>query len=119
MFNSGLIGMSPAHVPLLEDTLAIIDALIGRARKFPTLEQFALSEVVRLNQIPSPKCATVPALLAGAAAHLYGEPDRKDAVAGLGRPDAAEGNGRKMNYWAVRAYNYWYGVTHALEMLRR
>ena len=52
MFNSGLIGASPVHVPLLEDTLAFIDALIGRARKFVTLEQFALSEVARLSQTP-------------------------------------------------------------------
>ena len=43
MFNCGLIGMTPAHVPLLDDTLAMIDALIGRAKKFPTIEQFALS----------------------------------------------------------------------------
>ena len=47
MFNSGLIGASPVHVPLLEDTLAFIDALIGRARKFITVEQFAISEVAR------------------------------------------------------------------------
>ena len=33
MFNSGLIGVTPAHVPLLEDTLALIDALIGRAQE--------------------------------------------------------------------------------------
>ena len=52
MFNSGLIGVTPVHVPVMEDTLAFIDALIGRARKFPTIEQLALSEVVRLNQIP-------------------------------------------------------------------
>ena len=42
MFNSGLIGVAPVHVPLLEDTLAMIDALIGRAQKFPAIEQFAL-----------------------------------------------------------------------------
>ena len=52
MFNSGLIGASPVHVPLLEDTLAFIDALIGRARKFITVEQFAISEVARLSQTP-------------------------------------------------------------------
>ena len=50
MFNSGLIGVSPVHVPIMEDTLAYIDALIGRAKKFPTLEQLALSEVLRLSQ---------------------------------------------------------------------
>ncbi len=52
MFNSGLIGVSPGHEALLEDTLAFIDALIGRAKKFPTIEQFALSEVCRLSQTP-------------------------------------------------------------------
>ena len=79
MFNSGLIGVSPVHVPLLEDTLAFIDALIGRARKFPTIEQFALSEVARLSQTPIAEVrGHLPALLAGAAAHLYGQPDRED-----------------------------------------
>jgi hypothetical protein len=24
----------------------------------------------------------------------------------------------KMNYWAVRAYNYWYGITHPFKALR-
>ena len=24
----------------------------------------------------------------------------------------------KMNSWAVRAYNYWYGITHPFEALR-
>ena len=23
-----------------------------------------------------------------------------------------------MNYWAVRAYNYYYGITHALEYVQ-
>ena len=50
MFNSGLIGVSPMHIPIMEDTLAYIDALIGRAKKFPTLEQLALSEVLRISQ---------------------------------------------------------------------
>ncbi len=78
MFNSGLIGVTPAHVPLMEDTLAFIDALIGRARKFPTVEQLAISEVARISQTPDCRSARhFPALLAGAAAHLYGQPDRE------------------------------------------
>ena len=24
----------------------------------------------------------------------------------------------KMNYWAIRAYNYYYGITHPLEYFR-
>jgi hypothetical protein len=24
----------------------------------------------------------------------------------------------EMNYWAVRAYNYYHGVTHALDMFK-
>ncbi|HXL69838.1 MAG TPA: hypothetical protein VN935_01250, partial [Rhizomicrobium sp.] len=51
MFNSGLIGMEPAHLSLLDDALVMIDALIGRAKKFPAIEQFALSEVLRLSQV--------------------------------------------------------------------
>ena len=47
MYNSGLIGVRPEHVPVLEDALAMIDALIGRAKKFPAIEQFALSEMLR------------------------------------------------------------------------
>jgi hypothetical protein len=51
MYNSGLIGMRPEQGRVLDDALAMIDALIGRAKKFPTIEQFALSEVLRLNGI--------------------------------------------------------------------
>jgi len=111
MFNSGLIGVSPGHEPLLEDTLALIDALIGRARKFPTLEQFALSEACRLSQTPV-------AEVTGSFLHYWQgrrriymaneiqkslSPDWDD----LTPPKAWA----KMNYWAIRAYNYQYGVS--------
>ena len=78
MFNSGLIGMSPAHVPLLDDTLALIDALIGRAQEIPHHRAIRLvSEVLRLIPDAHRRSARqLPALLAGAAAHLYGQPDR-------------------------------------------
>ena len=94
MFNSGLIGMKPEHLPLLDDALAMIDALIGRAKKFPAIEQFALSEVLRLSQTPIAEIHdTFPALLAGPAADLYGEPDRQNIVARLGRSRPRPGNG--------------------------
>jgi len=35
MYNSGLIGVTPEHLQVLDDTLAMIDALIGRPRNFP------------------------------------------------------------------------------------
>jgi hypothetical protein len=112
MFNSGLIGVSPVHVPLLEDALALIDALIGRARKFPTLEQFALSEVVRLNQIPV-------AEVRDSFVHYWQGRRRIYMAHQIARTLSSDWNDLKppkhwarMNYWAVRAYNYWYGVTH-------
>jgi len=81
MFNSGLIGVSPVHIPLMEDTLAYIDALIGRARKFPTLEQLALSEVARLSLTAD--CRSARQLFLhywqGAAAPLYGEQNPEKA----------------------------------------
>ncbi|MDB5736047.1 MAG: hypothetical protein JWN16_2684 [Alphaproteobacteria bacterium] len=113
MFNSGLIGVSPGHEPLLEDTLAFIDALIGRARKFPTIEQFALSEVCRLNQIPVSEVTDSFVHYWQGRRRLYMadriekalSPDWNDLTPPL-EWDA-------MNYWAVRAYNYYYGVRHA------
>ena len=115
MFNSGLIGATPAHAPLLEDTLAFIDALIGRARKFPTLEQFALSEVVRLNQIPVAEVRDRFVHYWQGRRRIYMahriekalSPDWDDLT-----PPAAWD---EMNYWAVRAYNYWYGVRHMFD----
>ena len=94
MYNSGLIGMRPEHAPVLDDTLAMIDALIGRAKKFPAIEQFALSEVLRLNRYPHRGSeGDFPALLAGPAAHLHGGPDRQKSFPGLGRSDAAQTDG--------------------------
>jgi hypothetical protein len=112
MFNSGLIGVSPVHVPLLEDTLALIDALIGRARKFPTLEQFALSEVVRLNQIPVAEVRDTFVHYWQGRRRIY----MAHQIARTLSPDwndlTPPKHWARMNYWAVRAYNYWYGLTH-------
>jgi len=118
MFNSGLIGVSPVHVPIMEDTLAYIDALIGRARKFPTLEQLALSEVARLSQTPIAEVRDTFLHYWQGRRRLYManhiernlSPDWDD----LTPPK----EWTKMNYWSVRAYNYWYGITHPLEALR-
>ncbi len=115
MFNSGLIGMVPAHAPLLEDTLAFIDALIGRARKFPTLEQFALSEVVRLNQIPIAEVRDSFLHYWQGRRRIYMAHRIEKALS----PDWDDLTPPKewdaMNYWAVRAYNYWYGMRHMFD----
>jgi hypothetical protein len=118
MFNSGLIGASPVHVPLLEDTLAFIDALIGRAHKFVTLEQFALSEVARLSQTPI-------AELRDSFLH-YWQGRRRVYMANHIQKNLAPDwddltppkEWTSMNYWAVRAYNYWHGITHPFEKWR-
>jgi hypothetical protein len=119
MVNSGLIGVTPAHKSVLEDTLAFIDALIGRAKKFPTLEQFALSEVLRLNGIPVAEVHET-------FLH-YWQGRRRIYMAGriekMLSPDwddlTPPREWARMNYWAVRAYNYWYGVTHMFAGWRK
>jgi len=118
MYNSGLIGMRPEHAPLLDDVLAMIDALIGRAKKFPAMEQFALSELLRLNQVP---VAEVKASFL----HYWQRRRRiymANQIAKSLSPDWDDLTPPKqwsgMNQWAVRAYNYYYGITHALEFLR-
>ena len=118
MFNSGLMGASPVHVKLLEDTLAFIDALIGRAHKFITLEQFAISEVARLSQTPI-------AEVRDSFLH-YWQGRRRIYMANVIQKDLSPDwddltppkEWAKMNYWAVRAYNYWYGITHPFQALR-
>jgi hypothetical protein len=112
MYNSGLIGVSPEHVPVMEDTLAFIDALIGRAHKFPTVEQFALSEVVRLNQIPI-------AEVTGTFLHYWQGRRRIYMANRIENSLSADWNDltppkqwAQMNYWKIRAYNYYYGVTN-------
>jgi hypothetical protein len=115
MFNSGLIGVSPAHIPVMEDTLAFIDALIGRARKFPTLEQFALSEVVRLNQIPI-------AEVKGTFLHYWQGRRRIYMANRIEKSLSPDWNDltppkewAKMNTWKIRAYNYYYGITNGFS----
>jgi hypothetical protein len=52
MFNSGIIAMrAQAHEPVLEDAIALIDRLIESGQRFPTIEQLAISEVLRLHGV--------------------------------------------------------------------
>jgi hypothetical protein len=118
MFNSGLIGMQPKHLPLLDDTLAMIDALIGRAKKFPAIEQFALSEVLRVAGANI--CEIHDTFL-----HYWQGRRRIYMANHIAKNLKADWDDltppeewAEMNYWAVRAYNYYYGVTHALELFK-
>jgi len=118
MHNSGLIGMVPAHLPVLDDTLAMIDALIGRAKKFPAIEQFALSEVLRLNQMPVAEIHNTFLHYWQGRRRIY----MANRIAKTLSPDWDDLTPPKkwaeMNYWAVRAYNYYYGITHALDLFK-
>jgi len=115
MFNSGLIGASPVHVPILEDALVFIDALIGRARKFPTLEQFALSEVVRLNQIPVAEVRDSFVHYWQGRRRIYMANQIEKALSPDWDDLTPPKEWAKMNTWAVRAYNYYYGITHMFD----
>jgi hypothetical protein len=118
MFNSGLIGVRPGHAPVLEDTLAMIDALIGRAKKFPAIEQFALSEVLRLKKLPVAEVKETFLHYWQGRRRIY---MANEIVKNLS-PDWDDLTPPKewaqMNTWAIRAYNYYYGITHPLEALR-
>ncbi len=112
MFNSGLIGVTPVHVPAMEDVLAFIDALIGRARKFPTIEQLALSEVARLNQIPIAEVKDTFLHYWQGRRRIY----MADRIEKSLSPDWDDLTPPKewaqMDYWKIRAYNYYYGITN-------
>ncbi len=118
MYNSGLIGMRPEHRPLLDDTLAMIDALIGRAKKFPSTEQFALSEILRLSATPVAEIHRTFLHYWQGRRRIY----MANQIAKSLSPDwdnlTPPTEWAEMNYWAVRAYNYYYGITHALELFR-
>jgi hypothetical protein len=119
MFNSGLIGVSPGHEPLLEDTLAFIDALIGRARKFPTIEQFALSEVCRLAQTPVAEVKDSFLHYWQGRRRIYMANEIQKARSPNWDDLTPPKEWAKMNYWAVRAYNYYHGVRHMFEGLHK
>ncbi len=119
MFNSGLIGVTPVHIPLMEDTLAFIDALIGRAHKFPTLEQFAVSEVARLSQTPIAEVRDTFLHYWQGRRRIYMASQIEKSLS----PDWDDLTPPKqwadMNYWAIRAYNYYYGITHMFDGWRK
>jgi len=118
MFNSGLIGVSPVHISIMEDTLAYIDALIGRARKFPTLEQLALSEVARLSQTPIAEVRDTFLHYWQGRRRIYMANRIEKSLSPDWDDLTPPKEWAKMNYWAVRAYNYWYGITHPFKALR-
>jgi hypothetical protein len=118
MYNSGLIGMRPEHAPLLDDTLAMIDALIGRAKKFPAIEQFALSEVLRLSGTPVAEVRDSFLHYWQGRRRIYMANQIAKSLAPEWDDLTPPKSWSRMNYWAVRAYNYYYGVTHVMEYLR-
>src|SRR5258708_17391964 len=109
MFNSGLIGVSPAHVPVMEDVLAFIDALIGRARKFPTVEQLALSEVARLNQIPIAEVTDTFLHYWQGRRRIYMANRIEKSLSSDWNHLTPPAQLAEMNTWKIRAYNYYYG----------
>jgi hypothetical protein len=119
MFNSGLIGVTPVHIPLMEDTLAFIDALIGRTRKFPTVEQFAISEVARLGQIPISEVRDTFLHYWQGRRRIYMARQIEKSLSPDWDDLTPPRQWARMNYWAVRAYNYWYGVTHMFDGWRK
>ena len=118
MYNSGLIGMKPEHLPLLDDSLAMIDALIGRAKKFPTIEQFALSEVLRLSQTPIAEIRDSFLHYWQGRRRIYMANQIAKALSPEWDDLTPPKQWAEMNPWKIRAYNYYYGVTHALEMFK-
>jgi len=112
MFNSGLIGVSPVHVPVMEDVLAFIDALIGRAHKFPTIEQLALSEVARLNQIPIAEVKDTFLHYWQGRRRIYMANQIERSLSPDWNDLTPPKEWTEMNYWKIRAYNYYYGITN-------
>jgi hypothetical protein len=115
MFNSGLIGVTPEHVPVMEDALAFIDALIGRARKFPTIEQLALSEVARLNQIPIAEVKDTFLHYWQGRRRIYMADQIEKSLSPDWNDLTPPKQWAQMDYWKIRAYNYCYGITHVFS----
>ena len=111
MFNSGLIGVTPVHAPLMEDTLAYIDALIGRARKFPTVEQLAISEVARISQVAIAEVKDTFLHYWQGRRRIYMAGQIAKSLSPVWDDLTPPKQWAQMNYWAIRAYNYYYGVT--------
>ncbi len=118
MYNSGLIGVRPEHAPMLEDTLAMIDALIGRAKKFPAIEQFALSEVLRLNGVPVAEVNQTFLHYWQGRRRIYMAGQIKKTLSPDWDDLTPPKQWAEMNYWTIRAYNYYYPVANALGLLK-
>jgi hypothetical protein len=118
MFSSGLIGMTPKHLPLLDDALTMIDALIGRAKKFPGIEQFALSEVLRLSQTPIAEIHESFLHYWQGRRRIYMGNQIAKSLSSDWDDLSPPAEWVQMNYWPVRAYNYYHGVTHVLELFK-
>jgi hypothetical protein len=53
MHNSGLVAANPArHLPVFEDVLALIDAMLDRGYRSFKIEQISISECFRLHSVP-------------------------------------------------------------------
>jgi hypothetical protein len=115
MFNSGLIGVTRAHVALMEDTLAFIDALIGRARKFPTIEQLAISEVARISQTPIAEVRDSFLHYWQGRRRIYMANQIEKNLSPDWDDLTPPKEWARMNIWAIRAYNYYYGITHMFD----
>jgi hypothetical protein len=52
-YNSGLTAVDPKkHRPVVEDAIALIDAVLDQNKRLLTLEQIALSECLRIHKVP-------------------------------------------------------------------
>ena len=51
MFNSGVLALNYDHLQIINDAIFLIDAIKKTGIKFHTIEQFAITEVFRLNNI--------------------------------------------------------------------
>ena len=56
MYNSGVIGLNRDAEPVLADSVAIIEALLERQIGRHTIEQFALSEMLRIRGVKIHEC---------------------------------------------------------------
>jgi hypothetical protein len=51
MLNSGLVAVAPAHLPLVEDAVTLIDRLWDAGLRRHDIEQFALAETLRFGGV--------------------------------------------------------------------
>ncbi len=57
MYNSGVIGVGPDAAPMLEDAVSLIEALVAYPYRAHTIEQFAVSEMLRLSGVKIHECS--------------------------------------------------------------